>query len=69
MTIAEITEQIKLIKNNYVNGMTTTEEIIEELEDLIHTVEGNDGLDGLSFESDDEYYDSFETVDFTQLEV
>ena len=65
MTIQEIMNRIKDIKANYVNGMITSDDLVEHMEDLIHDVEGNDGF---SFGSDDEHYASFEETDFTTLE-
>ena len=69
MTILEITNQIKNVKNSYLNDDITTEDLIEGLEDIIHEVEGNDGLDGMSVATDDDWSDSFEGVDFTKLKV
>ena len=66
MTIQEIMNKIKDIKANYVNGMITSDTMIECLEDLIHDVEGNDGF---TFGSDDDHYQSFEETDFTTLEI
>tara|TARA_R110002020_G_scaffold141096_1_gene312740 strand:- start:432 stop:632 length:201 start_codon:yes stop_codon:yes gene_type:complete len=66
MTIQEIINMIKNIKGNYVNGEINSEEMVEQLEDLIHDVQGNDGM---SWDSDDDHYTSFEETDFTQLEV
>ena len=64
MTIQEIMNKIKNIKSEYGNGMITSDELVEHLEDLIHDVEGNDGLSW-----DAEHYESFEEPDFTKLEV
>ena len=66
MTIQEIMNRIKDIKANYVNGMITSDGMIEAMEDLIHDVEGNDGF---SFGGDDDHYGSFEETDFSTLEV
>ena len=66
MTIQEIMNKIKDIKASYVNGMITSDDMVEHLEDLIHDVEGNDWF---SFGSDDEHYASFEETDFTTLET
>ena len=66
MTIQEILEQLKTIKANYVNGNITGDDTIELIEDIIHDVEGNDGM---SWSDDDNWEGSFESVDFTQLEV
>ena len=69
MTLLEITNQIKNVKGSYLNDEITTEELIEGLEDIVHEVEGNDGLDGMSVATDDDWSDSFEGVDFTKLKV
>ena len=69
MTVLEITNQIKNIKGSYLNDEITTEDLIEGLEDIIHEVEGNDGLEGMMAVTDDEYYENFEGIDFTKLKV
>ena len=66
MTIQEIMNKIKDIKASFVNGMITSDGMVEAMEDLIHDVEGNDGF---SFGSDDDHYASFEETDFSTLEV
>jgi len=66
MTIQEIMNKIKDIKANYVNGMITSDDMVECLEDLIHDVEGNDGM---SWGGDDEHYADFEETDFSSLEI
>ncbi len=66
MTIQEIMNRIKDIKANYVNGMITSDGMIEAMEDLVHDVEGNDGF---SFGGDDDHYASFEETDFSTLET
>ena len=65
MTIQEIISRIKDIKANYVNGMITSDGMIEAMEDLVHDVEGNDGF---SFGGDAAHYASFEETDFSSLE-
>jgi len=66
MTIQDILAELKNIKEQSVNEQDITKDsMLEAITDLIHDVEGNDGFD---FDSDD-MYDSFETTDFTQLEV
>tara|TARA_B100000519_G_C14061369_1_gene352241 strand:- start:11 stop:211 length:201 start_codon:yes stop_codon:yes gene_type:complete len=65
MTVQEIIEQIKNIKGNYVNGNITGDDMVELMEDLIHDVEGNDGM----MWDDEDNYGSYEETDFTQLEV
>ena len=66
MTIQEIMNKIKDIKAEYVNGMITSDDMVECLEDLIHDVEGNDGM---SWDGDDDHYSSFEETDFSSLEI
>ena len=71
MSKQEIIEQLKNIKDQYLNdskGEISADAIIEAITDVIHDVEGNDGLD-FNMEYDDEYDESFESVDFTQLDV
>tara|TARA_Y100000310_G_C20205564_1_gene588920 strand:+ start:176 stop:373 length:198 start_codon:yes stop_codon:yes gene_type:complete len=65
MTIQEIIQKIKDIKGNYINGDITGDDMVELMEDLIHDVEGNDGMSWV----DDDHYDSFEETDFTKLEI
>jgi len=70
MSKQEIIEQLKNIKEQYLNDTKNeidADVIIEALTDIIHDTEGNDGLDFT--EEYDEHYDSFENVDFTTLEV
>jgi len=72
MTKQEIIEQLKNIKDQWINdskGEIDSEAIIEAITDVIHDVEGNDGGIDFSEEYDDEYYDGFENVDFTKLRV
>ena len=66
MTIQEIMNRIKAIKGEYVNGNITGDGVVEAIEDLVYDVEGNDGM---SFNSDDEHYTTFEETDFSTLEV
>ena len=66
MTIQEIMNKIKDIKANYVNGMITSDDMVEHIDDLIHDVEGNDGF---NFSDDEDHYGSFEDTDFSTLEV
>ena len=71
MTKQEIIEQLKNIKDQYLNDSSkdiNSDDIIEAITDIIHDVEGNDGMD-MTLEYDDEYEESFESVDFTQLDV
>ena len=66
MTIQEIMNKINDIKANYVNGMITSDDMVEHIDDLIHDVEGNDGF---NFSDDEDHYGSFEDTDFSTLEV
>ena len=71
MSKQDIIEQLKNIKDQYLNdskGEIDADAIVEAITDIIHDTEGNDGLD-MTMEYDDEYEDSFESVDFTQLDV
>ena len=67
MTINEIISQLKDIKGNYLNGDINSDEFVENIEDLIHDVEGNDGLDNFTALEDDGFYD--ELPDFSNLKV
>ena len=71
MTKQEIIEQLRNIKEQYLNDSKNeinAEVIIEAITDVIHDTEGNDGMD-FSEEYDDSHYENFENVDFTALEV
>ena len=71
MSKQEIIEQLKNIKDQYLNDSSkdiNSDDIIEAITDIIHDVDGNDGMD-MTLEYDDEYDESFESVDFTQLDV
>ena len=65
MTIQEIMNKIKDIKRSFATGEITSDDMVECLEDLIHDVEGNDGMSW----SDEDHYGSFEETDFSSLEV
>ena len=66
MTIQDIMNTIRDMKGEFVNGNITSEELIEQMEDLIHDVEGNDDFGFGTALEDDGFYD---TPDFTQLVV
>ena len=71
MSKQEIIEQLKNIKEQYLNDTKNeidADVIIEALTDIILDTEGNDGLDFTEI-YDDEHYENFENVDFTTLEV
>ena len=70
MTISDILNELKNIKEQSVNEQNITKDsMLEAITDLIHDVEGNDGLDGFNLDSDDDLYDTFENIDFTELQV
>ena len=61
MSKQEIIEQLKNIKDQYLNDSQqelSADDLIEAITDIIHDVEGNDGID-FTMENDDEYHDSF----------
>ena len=67
MTIQDIMNQIKAIKGDFVNGLLTSDEMIEHLEDLIHDTEGNDAYQGFGTTMEDDGF--YDTPDFTQLVI
>ena len=67
MTIQDIINKIKAIKGDYVNGLLTSDEMVEHLEDLIHDVQGNDEYAGWGTSMEDDGF--YDTPDFTQLVV
>ena len=71
MSKQEIIEQLKNIKEQYLNdskGEINADVIIDAITDVIHDTEGNDGMDFTEI-YDDEHYENFENVDFTALDV
>ena len=69
MTLQQIVDELKNIKEQAINDNEISKDsILEAITDLIHDAGGNDGLDGFNFNSDDEY-DSFENIDFSELQV
>ena len=69
MTIKDIVAELQNIKEQAVNHDDIGKDsILEAITDLIHDAGGNDGLDGFSFDSEEEY-DSFENIDFSELQV
>ena len=71
MTKQEIIEQLKNIKEQYLNDTKNeidAEVIIDAITDVIHDTEGNDGMDFTEI-YDDAHYENFENVDFTALDV
>lgn len=70
MTIADMLNQLKNIKEQSINDDEITKgSMVDAITDLIHSIEGNDGLEGMIDISDDTYYEDFENVDFTELKV
>ena len=68
MTIQDIMNNIRDMKANFVNGNINSEELVEQMEDLIHDVEGNDAYQGFGTSmEDDGFYDTM--PDFTALVV
>tara|TARA_B100001123_G_C15112573_1_gene948063 strand:+ start:769 stop:1002 length:234 start_codon:yes stop_codon:yes gene_type:complete len=67
MTIVEIVQQIEAIRAEYENGNLTSDDMSEHLEDLCIDIKNSNDL--LDFESDDDYYQSFEETDFTKMEI
>ena len=70
MTIQNIIAELNNIKEQAVNEDSIGKEsILEALTDLIHDIGGNDGLDGFNFTEEDGLYDTFESIDFSELQV
>ena len=68
MTIQEIMNSLRDMKGEFVNGNINSEELVEQMEDLIHDVQGNDEYQGFGQSmEDDGFYDDL--PDFTQLKV
>ena len=68
MTIQEIINSIINMKGDFQNGNINSEELVEQMEDLIHDVQGNDAYQGFGTTmEDDGFYDDL--PDFTALEV
>ena len=70
MSIKDILAELNNIKEQAVNEQGIGKEsILEALTDLIHDIGGNDGLDGFNFTEEDGLYDTFESIDFSELQV
>ena len=70
MSIKEILAELENIKEQSINEEGIGKEsILEALTDLIHDIGGNDGLDGFNFTEEDGLYDTFESIDFSELQV
>tara|TARA_B100000287_G_scaffold398446_1_gene415850 strand:- start:598 stop:807 length:210 start_codon:yes stop_codon:yes gene_type:complete len=68
MDYKEIVGKIELLKENFVNGNITSEDLVDGLDDLCCEMEECNGPFGMG-NSDDDFYTSFEETDFTKLEV
>ena len=71
MSKQEIIEQLKNIKDQFLNDSQnelSADDLIEAITDIIHDTEGNDGMD-FTEQYDDAHYENFENVDFTALEI
>ena len=68
MDYKEIVSKIELLKENFVNGNITSEDLVDGLDDLCCEMEECTGPFGMG-SSDDSYYETFEETDFTKLEV
>ena len=70
MSIKEILAELNNIKEQAVNeDGIGKESILEARTDLIHDIGGNDGLDGFNFTEEVGLYDTFESIDFSELQV
>ena len=70
MTYDEIVAKIELVKGNYQNGNIDGDEMCEILDDLCCEIEDcNDAFSGMSNQSDDTYYQTFEETDFSDLVI
>ena len=67
MTIQDIMNAIQDMKANFQNGNINYEELVEQMEDLVHDVEGTDAYNGFGTTMEDDGF--YDTPDFTQLVV
>ena len=67
MTIQDIMNSITNMKANFQNGNINSEELVEQMEDLIHDVEGTDAYNGFGTSMEDDGF--YDTPDFTKLEI
>ena len=68
MTPKEIIGRIKTIRDAYENGEINSQELLDQIDDMI--IDVRDRGDGFSDLSDDgDYYKTFEETDFTKLDV
>ncbi len=70
MSIKEILAELNNIKEQATNEVDIGKKsILEAITDLIHDIGGNDGLDGFNFDDEDGLYDTYESIDFSELQV
>ena len=67
MTIQDIMNQLRNMKADFVNGNINSEELVEEMEDLISDTEGTDAYNGFGTTMEDDGF--YDTPDFSQLVV
>ena len=67
MTIQDIMNNIRDMKANFQNGNINSEELVEQMEDLIHDTEGTDAYSGFGTTMEDDGF--YDTPDFTQLVI
>ena len=67
MTIQDIMNAIQDMKANFQNGNINSEELVEQMEDIEHDVEGTDAYNGFGTTMEDDGF--YDTPDFTQLVV
>ena len=67
MTIQDIMNAIQDMKANFQNGNINSEELVEQMEDLVQDVEGTDAYNGFGTTMEDDGF--YDTPDFTQLVV
>ena len=70
MSLQDILAELKNIKEQATNHEDISKDsVLEAITDLIHDVGGNDGLDGFNFSDDDGLYETYDSIDFTELQV
>ena len=68
MTPKEIIGRIKNIRDAFENGEINSQELLDQIDDMI--IDVRDRSDGFSDLSDDgDYYKTFEETDFTKLDI
>ena len=65
-----VSSTTKSLTNHFINvGKEILNKINFENHDYILDIGGNDGLDGFNFTEEDGLYDTFESIDFSELQV